>query len=1089
MWLLLHAANAACLDSVAVHAQRVEIDLVASTNTERWTLRFDPSECPEGVELPDVLAGASKIGGPTDLEEGGAEQQFERISPMEASSDTLRVAEGVPAGRTRVYFRFGRSIPLQVFTDDSAHRHRVGNDLVVWWDPHIDNDPTLIWTTWNDWVAAGSAMQAPVLRSIPSTRDLGSLGRSLRGADLTSLVSRLDATIDLEPPEQATGWQRGRDAEQVLGSGRGTPSERGLILMAMLKGAGIKATPAWFSTTDDDGPRTLPAPHLLPHPAIAVRLRNETVYIDPGVRGARPPTVPARMMGGRVLEAGRHLVIPNDTAAPRGEVRIGADLQVSETGRVVFDGKIIPTGSAEQALRAAFTGLEAQQWPGIVREWLTPKGELRDLVVGVNGLDGMAPFTVDVRFTYPDGLKAIGDGYQGEVLDPLAPGLASLLPQGIAIAERLKVVPPATMFALTGVRPSVERRPELILNRSLATKQDTLTLSHDWHVLTQQGSEAAIEDATGATRLLLFPKENGPAKRAAKELDLPEDDQAVIRSLLLYRLGLAKPASKQLKKLGKERTVEEIAALLARYATVGDARPWEDLVTLVESDAQRIAVIHGLEAIGDRRLGWQLATALTQSQDPLTRTRAFVQVARLQGPSAPDAQADPDGNRAWRDPIKLLQFAHKQAGEHKGVTRLPLIETFLRSGRPMEADELLDDRGDTPADRAAEAEFGAVTGVFGVDVLGLIESALDEAPWDPEVRGAVGRAQAALGRRRQGVRNVLLAAELIGNDHTRWLTAARYAAEMGDLKAALYAARRASDLAPNFVEPALTLQYYARLTGDDEALQLGIDRLGEEMHPNLVGDLTHLIEQEPSVELALMRHHRDVVESDKSLLRRRAALHFERAMFEDAALDGSLLLDAHRDATGARYLLAGVTSRFWHAEPFKVLGRNSWAADAKVAKMDIQIVTGQRVYASGDRYKTWRQLLRNPKKLASDAATWPVGMKDFEHPAPAGYEENRNLSKVRGVLAWSSEALQRTILRTERATGDLPPPISDLYENGPTVLSTDRGAAVVRLQGGAIPVYAGVTLADGQDVIGLGLNAASARDAVLAGIGALEVPK
>ena len=116
-------------------------------------------------------------------------------------------------------------------------------------------------------------------------------------------------------------------------------------------------------------------------------------------------------------------------------------------------------------------------------------------------------------------------------------------------------------------------------------------------------------------------------------------------------------------------------------------------------------------------------------------------------------------------------------------------------------------------------------------------------------------------------------------------------------------------------------------------------------------------------------------------------------------------------------------------------------------------------------------------------------MQDFEREGPEGYSPNRDLSRVRGVLAWSSTPLQRTVLRTERATGDLPPPIVNLYENGPTVLSTQRGASVVRLEGGGIPVYAGVTLADGQDVVGLGLNPASARDAVLAGIGALEPPR
>jgi len=1060
------------------------VDVEARTALERWLVEPDDEVCPDGLELPARLAGAvagKSVDGVVEVT---------RYRTLEVWASGSIEPWNASAANTRADFIAPKASKLQIFADNAAHSYANGPLTQYWWPKSTQTPAQLIWTDWASWDAAGTALAEPVLTAVPTIKEIGPLGRSLRGAELDALVSRLDAELSVKRGA-GTGWSTTRTAPDVLQEGSGTPAERGLVLLAMLQGAGYDAKPAWFSSVDDPlVPRTLPAPHLLEQPAIAVRDRKgDTVYIDPGTRAARPPEVPAQLRGGRVLAAGRHLVVPADTAAPRGEVRIDAELSIDRSGRIKVVAELIALGAAEQALRSEVDGLDATEWPEVVSSWITPRGELRDLVVGVQGLDGLQPFSIQIRFTDPNRLYGFGTALKGDVLDLIAPGLAKRLPPGIAIAERLNIEPPEGLMMLTAVRPEHERDPDVLLNRSLHTRDRALTLASDWHVFTADDPTDRLNAFTQPTQILVFPEDDKQSKRAVKRLDLPEADLAVVHAMLLWRLGDEKRAIKTLDKLHPEVPVAELAKLLAKYVPPGDRRPWEALVQLVGADSERIAVIDGLVQIGDQRLGWQLATALTRSDDPQTRTRALVQVARLQG-LQPDARSDPDGARAWREPLAILEAALKRAQEPDRV-RTDLAAAYIRSGRAMQASEVLDLAMDepTPLTRAIYAEFGGITGVYGIDVLGLVEGALRDAPYDPDVHEAAGRALAAIGRRREGVAEVLRSAELAGNNATRWMAAAEVAAAYGDLRAAVFASRRASDLSPKQLVPAVLLQRFAILARDEEQLFIAQDRSGETIFDKTDPTLDELIDFAPQYELALLRHHADEVERDKKLLRKRAALHYERHMVEDAALDGSLLLDRHRDSLGARYLAAGVLSRVRHNNPTALLTGYTNASSVREARMDIQLVLGDKPTLQGDRGKILTDTRYRPKKVAAAAPTWPLGMKDFEATAPDGYSPNRQLSGVTGVVGWSDRARQSSILRTERSTGDLPPPLVPLYKAGPTVLSTARGASVVRLDGGGIPIYAGITIDNGQDVVGLGLTPAAARDAVLYGIGALEPPE
>lgn len=1111
MLFLLTAAHAAsCLESGDVERLHVEVDFARSTTVETWTVGWDEGSCTFDTELPDALDGAH-LAEPVTLD-GHTTVVLDRTRILDGAGSGSLDAWRAEAQSTVVTFQVPPSVPLQVFTDERAHRFAGDRRLEIWWDVGDTSSPELIWTTWSDWVSAGDALEQDVLSRVPSTRDLGMLGRSLRYARIPELLARLDEALELIS-DDTPGWDPGRPVEEVLASGQATPSERALVLLSMLRGAGFKASPAWYTPDDDPRiPRTLPAPHLLPFPGIGVVEGRDVLYLDPGAVGARPPEVPARMRGGRVLVAGRHLTVPVDTGAPRGELRIAAELQVERSGEIHVTADLSAKGAAEQVLRGRLAGKDASQWSGEVLGWLAARtGQPRDLLVDVRGLEGEAPLTIRITYIEPTKLQGTGRTLRGPLRDLLAPKLASLLPPGVTLEERLHVLPPEGSIALTAVRPVHPPSEGVLVNRTLHATDGELLLGSDWRVVGARASEAELNRIPQESELLIFPEDAG-ARRALKHLDLPYADVAVLDAMLLWHLGQPEKARKRLDKLHPRKlTVLELADLVARYVPPGDSRAWQALVQLLDNDHDRLVVIDHLVDTGARRLAWQLATFMAKkSPDPLTRARSLVQVARFQGPEQPDGQADPEGHRAWRDPVKLLEKARSLAGEHEEIVRLELARAYLRQGTPMEAQELLDRAMETPTPltRAVRAEFGAMTGAYGIDVLGLAREAVQQAPNDPDVRESVGRALAFLGRRRQGVADILLSAELAGNDATRWLTAAGFAADFGDLRAAVFAARRASDLQPDGLVQGVRLQLLAKLARDEEALELAIQRSrGTDLYADSGDDLDSLIalaeDQVPQDpldaeaglahpwKLALLRHHDGDVAASRTRLLERAELHYERGMMEDAALDGSLLLDRYRASEGARFVLAGVTSRFRHADPGSLIKRHLRSSSVRDADTDLEIVLGGRPSAtgSGERRKTLSLMRSNPERVAQQATTWPVAMRDFELEGPPGFTRNRYLSSITGVKAWSDAERQMTVLVTERSTGNLPPPFANLYRTGPTVLSTQRGATVVRLDGGALPLFAGVTLMDGRDVWGIALDPSAARDAVLYGIQSLTVPE
>ena len=686
---------------------------------------------------------------------------------------------------------------------------------------------------------------------------------------------------------------------------------------------------------------------------------------------------------------------------------------------------------------------------------------------------------MEIRFGLPEPLSMRGSAFQGTLPDLVAPLLAAELPAGLVLTERTEILPPAGTVALTAVQPALPTTSALLIHRALDVDGPSLTLGSTWRLRTTDMDPVdALAEATGATRLLITPADPRGARGVIKRFDLPSADSAAVSVLAAWRGDDERAANKALGRLLKTTDVPGAVTLFQRYSTPGERRPWLALYDRSETTEDRFAVIDGLGEMGDQRLGWELATQLTTDPELGARTDALVRVARLQG-DQPDQASDPAGHRAWRNPIELLEYTRKRAGTHE-LRVLPALATALmRGGRAMDAGELLQ-RPSTPLEIALRAEYGARTGAFGIPVRALVATALGMAPDDPDVIEATGHALARLGDRTGGIGQLILSAELANTDLHRWSSVSRAAAEYGDLAASHYASRRASDLAPTDAVAARQLQRSGMLVRSASDIRLGVKRLNGRTLYDDETDLGTLISRAPELELALLRFHESDVLGDANLLRRRMELHREAAMVQGSARDGALLKLRHRSNAGRDAITAGRTSQFWTADP------SSGASPA--ARMHIQLATGQPVRPAGAGAAIWYTLRRNPEKLAEDAPTWPVGMTDAEFPPIDNYAVDKALGAVAGVTAQSSTRYQRSLLLTERAVGDLPPPLANLYDAGPTVLSTARGIRVVRLEGGPIPLFAAVTLFEGRDLIGLGLTPTSARDAVEQALGEVPTP-
>ncbi len=235
--------------------------------------------------------------------------------------------------------------------------------------------------TWDDvgvWLLAkvpnwSSLSDATVAEALRVAGELGDEERALR---LAEVVAR-----DLAPgPEPAPpAWRAPlMHPDQVLAEQRADPTNRGLLLVALLRGIGLPAVPALYARRDGD--RLLPdAPTVRSvHGVAAVLLRPEGMLVlDPS-----EPTVSGRvsapnLQGQRLVllrEDRAEVGIAPTSAAEDSRTELSYTLELDPRGDVFGQLEATLTGAEAGALRARLLPVSPEQYAEQVTAFLAERG-------------------------------------------------------------------------------------------------------------------------------------------------------------------------------------------------------------------------------------------------------------------------------------------------------------------------------------------------------------------------------------------------------------------------------------------------------------------------------------------------------------------------------------------------------------------------------------------------------------------------------------------------------------------------------------------------------------------------------------------
>ncbi|MEQ1506449.1 MAG: hypothetical protein ABMB14_29750, partial [Myxococcota bacterium] len=297
VWISLAVADSAASEgdvdapppaTVLDHRVVATIDAAQQlTETVTWTVRIDdPAACSAGLVAPPGLDGANDDGARVldDLlvippsTPVGATFTLEQTHAATgaAQSGVFQSAPDLPTRHASLVVEVPSTTPLTVWADPSStpryDTRRARRVEASWSDVAPGAVAEAAWSTWRSWADAG-AIVASVDRKLA---DKGVLGRTvagdLEGLGLGGIVDRVLTTVAIDPGPPGE-WATARSAAAIADSGHGTAAERGVLLLAMLEIAGIEAEPVYFRSSRAPGtfPITVPAPRLLPHPAVAIR--------------------------------------------------------------------------------------------------------------------------------------------------------------------------------------------------------------------------------------------------------------------------------------------------------------------------------------------------------------------------------------------------------------------------------------------------------------------------------------------------------------------------------------------------------------------------------------------------------------------------------------------------------------------------------------------------------------------------------------------------------------------------------------------------------------------------------------------------
>ncbi len=1114
--------------TVLEHVVDVAIDgSKRRTDTVTWKIRIDdPEACSAGLITPYGLDGASDSGAivlenlllvPGDAAPGTVYSLEQRtVGDRGSHSGVFLTAPDLPVQQTEVTVRAPSWVPLHVWSDPSGlpkHGTRGGRSVTVTWSGlEAQEMGQLVWSTWDDWLVAGSAVVKHVDDRIASK---DTLGRRL-AADSSSLgvgesIDRVYADIRAEEGNYGS-WLTARSAAETIEAGTGSAADRGMVLLSVMRLSGLDAVPASVRVAASRGafPVMVPAPEMLARPVIAVHRDDGITWIDPSNDFAAPGDLPAALIGGSAWIPGDLPVDIRTNSVVNGNVIVNTNMTIRGDGTASWTANIGASGTAAEAIRSLLSTLDddgrtealrklvVQGRPDLSRFTTTTSGIQRTdrgVKVSLSGMDENA-------------MRPFGHGLVGSIPPVIAPSLAGWLPPNIRVREVVSIAPPPALQILaTSTEPSTFRDVALV---SRSYKREAQRTNMIVEVERPYRSTTAIREAEatsflatqaplGAEILLFGPANGGVAASVRSSEEATPAQLAIIESMLWWKVNNARKPAKILKKALASSGLDDLIGALGHWIETGDTQPWESLAFVAEDAGDSPAIMQiaeGMEGFGLDRGAWLLAASLRRDLDPDVRLRALLMMEQLQPEVTPAAQEDSAGAQAWQNPETIMKAAQAAADELGSPEDPRLVlrfaQTALDEGRATDAEVMLEKvlaSGPNPVVEILLAQAAATSGVAGSTVLERVDAAIAAAPFDPAVVSAAAGAADTLGRIGLAREYALTAARLAFDDAELWSALVAYAVAEGDLPAARHAAQRASDLAPENEDMGYELALISTLVHDKDGATLGRSRTADfELPQDWPPDLNTLTQLAPEAALlGLLQYHDAAVVEDAVLLSIRAQMRVERNTLDDAARDGILLATRHSKPEGQALAFAATAGRLYSSNNVKALdSAASKDPTARLTRMEYRLVSAvgdatsdARLLRDDPRAQVIVDLRANPRAAAAKLPGWPDGLQDGRAPTPPGYRSNRTLGAAHGVLAWSDPNSATAILRTSQITGLLPPPIGQLYTaSDQPLLTLDNGGQVLRLDGGVIPLYAAVVIQDGGEVIGLGFTIESASRAL-----------
>lgn len=373
------------------------------------------------VELPALAAGdtleyeiVTRI--VTPAAPGQFWLQHDFLSGASARDERLEIS--VPANRAVIvrspHFAFnkviasGRAIYLWKRTNSQVTSGEKGaDDQSATGKEHAPDVQFTSFANWTEvaaWYASlqrGRAEPDAAIRA--KTADL-TRGASTNLAKIQALYDYVSKSIHHVGISLGQDGYQSRSAAEIFSSGYADPKDEQVLLASMLRAAGLQADAVLIPYT-----RSLdlevPSPAQFQHVLTAVRLGQQTVWMDSSVGLAPFRLLPAPLRGKSAL-----LVSPDGTGRI---VKIPADPPFRSVQQVEIDGSVSPLGmltgivhysllgDTELALRLAFQTTPQSQWSQLGQTVLAFDGIRGDVTsVKPSNLDELEkPFEFEVDFT------------------------------------------------------------------------------------------------------------------------------------------------------------------------------------------------------------------------------------------------------------------------------------------------------------------------------------------------------------------------------------------------------------------------------------------------------------------------------------------------------------------------------------------------------------------------------------------------------------------------------------------------------------------------------------------------------------------